>query len=112
MKILAIGISKRNQKELNEFFSALNNNMIFSTTSFEAIKILNREKIDVAIIEFNFFDDLNLLKYLNQNFKHVKVILTTTDDTKDFMNIIREADYKIVKNPFRLGELRKEIFEQ
>jgi len=112
MKILTIGISKRNQNEINEFFSALNNEIIFTTTSFEAIKILNRENIDVAIIEFNFFDDLSLLKYLNQNFSHIKVILTTTDNTKDFLNIIKDSNYKIIKKPFRLSELRKEIFEK
>ncbi len=106
MEVLIVGTNKYLLKDINEFFSINDYNPHYATNSREAISILNKLPIDLVVFDFLQFDEFKLIKYINENYKDLQVIITVNKKIKETLSIIKNSEYQMIQEPFRLNELK------
>jgi len=106
MEVLIVGTNKYLLKDINEFFSINDYNPHYATNSREAISILNKLPIDLVVFDFLQFEEFKLIKYINENHKDLQVIVTVNKKIKEILSIIKNSEYQMIQEPFRLNELK------
>ena len=106
MEILIVGTSKYLLKDMIEFFSINDYNPHYATNSREAISILNKLPIDLVVFDFLQFEEFKLIKYINENHKDLQIIVTVNKKIKEIISIIKNSEYQMIQEPFRLNELK------
>ena len=109
MKTLIVSSNNYYMKEIKDFLSLYNDSLFYAKTSREAIKLLNRKKFDYIIIDFVMYKEFKLIKYINENYKNIKIILTMNNDLQEIISTIKNGKYNIIFQPFRLSELKKQM---
>jgi len=107
MNVLSVGIKKYFLNNLQEYFAANNDNILFSADLQEAIKILHKTEIKLIIMQFRTLDEMKLIKYINDYFPNIQIIVFTSEKDNDLMKIIQKSKFQILKQPFRFSELNK-----
>jgi DNA-binding NtrC family response regulator len=108
--ILAVLLKTNNNFLFGELEELLENKkkIIFSTSSIEeAISILDKQKIDVVVLELSSVNDIGLLEHINKYYKKTKVLLVANDNVEEFFNIIKKSKYSLLKQPGNLFEFKK-----
>jgi len=72
----------------------------------EAAEAILAHPTDVLIIEIASPQAVGLLKYVNDNFGDIRVILTADDETGEVIRTLRYGKYKFLSDPLMLPELR------
>ena len=111
MKILVMG-STFYLNEIKDFFFANDIHPYFAKNTLKAISIMNNHEITFAFIVVNSLNEAILLKYINQNFEKVKVVLLTNTKYKEIITILREGKYYLMQDPFRFDEIQNIIKEK
>ena len=106
MEVLIVGTSKYLLKDMIEFFSINDYNPHYATNSREAISILNKLPIDLVVFDFLQFEEFKLIKYINENHKDLQIIVTVNKKIKEIISIIKNSEYQMLQEPFRLNELK------
>jgi DNA-binding response OmpR family regulator len=96
-------------REIKDFLSLYNDSLFYAKTNREAIKLLNKIKFDYVIIDFAMYNEFKLIKYINDNHKNVKIILTMSRDLQEIISTIKNGKYHVIVQPFRLSELKKQL---
>jgi len=109
MKTLIFSSNNYFTREIKEFLSLYNDSLFYAKTSREAIKLLNKEKFDYVIIDFVMYKEFKLIKYINENYKNIKIILTMNSDLQEIILTIKNGKYNLIFQPFRLSELKKQM---
>ena len=90
--------------ELNEFFA--NDTIISVSSDSSAIQKLLNNEINLAIISINSSFDLGLVKYINDNFKKIKVVLSIQKEMQAAFSVFTSGNYMAIQNPLKLKELK------
>jgi len=105
MNILIISKNNFQIKELIDFYA---DNVVLSANSNKiAIQKLLENEVDLAIIVINSNLDLGIVKYINDNFKKIKMILSIEKEMQELFSVITNSSYITIENPLRLKELKK-----
>ena len=109
MKTLIFSSNKYFAGEIKDFLSLYNDSLFYAKTNREAIRLLNKEKFDYVIIDFVMYNEFKLIKYINENYKNIKIILTMNRDLQEIISTIKNGKYNVIVQPFRLSELKKKM---
>lgn len=101
--------SKEGEEEYREFALDMRARAFFASSAEEAIYILNRHKIDQVILILSSINEVGLIKYINDYFDDIRVIIVTTKDFNDIISIFNKGKYKVVNQPVKLTNLKKEL---
>ncbi|GAB4366307.1 MAG: sigma-54 dependent transcriptional regulator [Calditrichia bacterium] len=90
-----------------------NNYQLFTATSkHQALDIINRESIDIAVTDLKLKDGtgLDILNYIQKNCPQISVIIMTAYGTVDTaIQAIRGGAYDYLQKPFRMADLTRLI---
>ena len=109
MKTIIFSANKYFTNEIKDFLSLYGNSFYYAKTNKEVIQLLNKLKIDFVIIDTAMYKEFKLIKYINENYKDIKIILTMSKELVDIVSTIKNGRYDLLSQPFRLSELRKEF---
>jgi len=107
MNVLIVGMNEYFLKDLEEYFTINDDVPYYADNSRGAIQILSETKIDLVILEFCIFDEVKLVKYINDNYPETQVVLTTSKKINEMMKIIKNSEFRVLQHPFRFSELKK-----
>lgn len=112
MNILFIKENRSLIDELKEYIHSLDANAYFAEDPFEMEIILNQTTIDLVIIPLKALSNVDMLKYINDNFKETKVVITVDREEHNSKLENRKAlytNYELLQKQLRLFELKKAI---
>jgi len=107
MNILAVKKNKFQINELTEFFTE--HKLISTETDNAAVQILKSKKIELVLISINSHSDFGLVKYINDNFKNTKVVLSIQKEMQAAFSVLTGGNYTAVQNPMKLKELKNAL---
>ena len=109
MNILFIHDNPEIQEEIREFLTLPNGSVFFSKDSWEAIGILKDEKIDLVVLKINNMRDAAILKYINDNYINVEVLVLASKEYDDIISVFGKGRYRLFSQPLKLNELKTNI---
>ena len=109
MYVLFFHTNRYIEDELCECLGDMKNEIHFATTTEEAIRCLHAYPIDLFFLEFTGMAGTKLLKYANDYFQHVKVILTVEDNIREAVATLKSGQFEVVQEPLALGNIRSVI---
>lgn len=95
--------------ELREFFGDQGGQPHFADTVESAISILNTHPMDAAFVEVRRVSDIGIIKYINQYFPDLRIVLLVENDFETVISAIREGRYEMLRAPLGLGEIGRFI---
>ncbi|MBN2595291.1 hypothetical protein [Labilibaculum sp.] len=112
MNILFVKENRSLIDELKEYIQSLDAKAYFADDTAEMEIILNQTTIDLVIIPLKALSDMDVLKFINDNFKETKVVITVDRDEKSSKLENRKAlymNYELLQKQLRLFDLKKAI---
>jgi DNA-binding NtrC family response regulator len=109
MKTLIISTNNYFIDEIKDYFSLYNNSLLFAKNKREAFKILNKHTLDYVIVELSSLKELEIIKYINENYQLTNIILIIGKTFNKQISIIKNGNFNIIEQPFRLQEFKKYI---
>lgn len=112
MNILFIKENKDLIEELEQYIRGLDAQAFFADSTDETQCILNCYRIDLVIIPLRALSNLDMLRYINDNFKDTKVVITVDRYEKSSSWKSRHGmytNYDLLQKQLRLFELKKAI---
>ena len=93
-------------EEFNEFSDEIHANNFFSNSTEESIRILNEYRIDAVIIKMGKIADASVLKYINDYYKNIKVLISARKDFEEALIIFNQIHFERINSPMGLEDLR------
>lgn len=112
MNILFVKENRSLIDELKEYIQSLNARAYFADDPIEMEIILNEIAIDLVIIPLKALSNMDMLKYINDNFKEIKVVITVDREEQNTKLKNRKTlytNYELLQKQLRLFELKKAI---
>lgn len=111
MNILFINSDASTHEELNEF--SLDNNLTnyYSNRLENSIIILNEHPITTVVLKMNKLSDVSILKYLNDYYKNIKVLISAPKYFKEVLTIFSQVSYEYIGSPMGLSELKSQLMD-
>jgi len=111
MKILFFNSNRFIEDELREFVSDMDGEIFFADTPEKAVTILNTCSVDIFFLEVIGIAEISLLKYANEYFKNIRIMLITDQYIENAINTFRKGEFELMREPFELGKLRDVLME-
>ena len=112
MNILFVKENRSLIDELKEYIQSLDARAYFADDTVEMEIILKQTKIDLVILPLKALSNLDMLKYINDNFKETKVVITVDREEQNSKLENRKAlymNYELLQKQLRLFDLKKAI---
>ena len=106
MNILFINSDASMHEEFNEFSHEIRANCFFSNSTEESIRVLNEQKIDTVVIRIGKISDVSVLKYINDYYKHIKVLVSARKDFEEALTLFSQIHFEKVSSPIGLTDLK------
>jgi DNA-binding NtrC family response regulator len=106
MNILFINSDASMHEEFNEFSDEIHANNFYSDSTEESISVLNEQQIDTVIIKMGKISDASVLKYINDYYKNIKVLISARKDFEEALTIFNQIHFERINNPMGLADLR------
>ncbi|MCY1634754.1 hypothetical protein [Marinifilum sp. D737] len=112
MNILFIKENRSLIGELKEYIHSLDAQAYFADDPLETEVILSHTSIDLVIIPLKALSNLDMLKFINDNFKKTKVVITVDREEQSSKIGNRKTlytNYDLLQKQLRLFDLKKAI---
>lgn len=111
MDILIINEYGFSVDELKDNINKMNARSYYSSSKEQSIILMNNHQIDLVFLYLNSLDieELEILRYINENYKNTKVIIRADKEMIDAISIINNGFYAIVEDPVKNIDLRNNI---
>jgi hypothetical protein len=96
-------------KEIKEFTEGNNNKVFITHNTAESISQLSIRLIDKAVISLKSINDAAILKYLNDYYPDVQVVVITNKSFDDIITMFKKVNYSIIHEPLQLSELKTQL---
>lgn len=83
----------------------------FAFSAEDAVRLMNQNRIDILFLEMRQVADAGLLKYANENFRDMRIVLIAGDDLKNMVSAIRKGRFSVLAEPYCLPEIKNIIAE-
>ncbi len=95
--------------EFNEFAHDIDASDYYSNSLEKSITILNEHPIDIVVLKISKLSDASILKYLNDYYKNIKVLLSARKDFEEALTIFSQVSYEKIESPMGLPELKSHL---
>jgi DNA-binding NtrC family response regulator len=109
MNLLFIHHDPGIQSEFDNFLTPEKHTTFFSNNTEGTIRVLNDHPIDLVILLINHMRDAAVLKYINDNYKELEVLLIASEEYDEIISLFCEYQYKTIRMPLKLKDLRLNI---
>ena len=99
-------------KEILEFIEGEGNKVFISHSTEESISILNDYEFEKAVISLMSMKDATILKYLNDYYPHIKVVVIASKEFDDVISIFQKSNYSVMHEPLKLSELNMKLSQK
>jgi DNA-binding NtrC family response regulator len=106
VNILLVNSDKSLRKEFSEFFGEISARDFFANSTEEAIGVLNEHSIDVVILKISRLSDAAILKYINDYYQHIRVLVSARKDFEEALTIFNQTHFEKLNSPIGLADLR------
>ncbi len=96
-------------QEILEFIEGEGNKVFISHSTEESISILSEYNFEKAVIGLQSLKDATILKYLNDYYPHIKVVVIANKEFDDVISIFQKSNYSVIHEPLKLSELNKQL---
>ncbi len=109
MNILFINSDASMHEEFNEFSQDIHAKNYFSNSTEMSIALLNEHQIDAVVIKIGKLSDVSVLKYINDYYKHIKVLVSAREDFEEVLAIFNQVDFEVLPSKMGLAELKEHL---
>jgi len=109
MNILFIHHDPEIQKEIDEFLHSHKDVCFYSRNTDDTIRILNASHIDLVVLIINHMRDAAVLKYINDNYRELEVLLVASEEYDEIISLFSVRRFKTFRLPLKLKDLRRNI---
>ena len=109
VNILFIHNDPEIQTEIDDFLRMHNGQGFFARDTAQAINILNNYVICLAVLQINNLRDAAILKYINENYQGLEVLVMASQEYDDIISVFSKGKYKLFRQPWHLSELKENI---
>ncbi len=95
--------------EIEEFTEDSNDSVFISHSTEESINILSRTHIHKAVVSLKNLKDTAILKYINDYYPAVQVVVLANKTFDDVISIFSKVNYNVIHEPLKLSELRSQL---
>ena len=96
-------------QEILEFVEGEGNKVFISHSTEESISVLSERNFEKAVISLQSLKDAAILKYLNDYYPHIKVVVIASKEFDDVISIFQKSNYSVIHEPLRLAELKGQM---
>jgi len=93
-------------EEFNEFSDEIKAKNFYANSTEESIGVLNEQKIDTVIIKIRKIEDVSVLKYINDYYKNIKVLVSARKDFEEALTIFSQINFENVSSPIGLADIK------
>ena len=108
MKAL-VKCNKLIEEEWKDLLQSLEIDAIITNTALQLINHLNSNDFHFVFIDKAAYEDFKLVKYINDNFKHVKVFVTADKFLKDNILTMKGSEFTMLNDNITLEEIKRII---
>jgi hypothetical protein len=95
--------------EIREFTEGSGNKVYISHTTEDSIAQLNQHPIDKAVVSLKSINDAAILKYLNDYYPKIRVLVIANKEFDAIISIFNKVNYSIIHEPLKLSELNIQL---
>ncbi len=106
MQILFRTINGHARDALRELADDMNATAFFAVSAEDAVRLMNQNRIDILFLEMRQMADAGLLKYANENFRDMRIVLIAGDELKNMVSAIKKGRFALLGEPFGLPEIK------
>ncbi len=93
-------------QEILEFIEGEDSKVFISHSTEESISILSKHSFEKAVISLQNLKDATILKYLNDYYPDIKVVVIANKEFDDIISIFQKVNYSVIHEPLKLSELK------
>ena len=105
MTILLARSSPYEEDDLKEFLLSHECTVLVARELPTLYQLLSTEPVDAVLYNVVSMDDFIVIRYINDNFPLVKVVVSTDDGFSTAIENMRNGTFQTLKRPFRLNQL-------
>ena len=94
------------EEEIQEYLSFHKRTGLFARNTEEAIRMLNNYVVSLVVLQISNLRDAAILKYINENYQHLEVLIMASRDYDDIISIFSKGRYKLSRQTQHLSELK------
>ena len=95
--------------EILDFIEGEGNKVFISHSTEESISILSKHDFQKAVISLQSMQDTTILKYLNNYYPDIKVVVIANKEFDDIISIFQKVNYSVIHEPLKLSELKLKL---
>lgn len=96
-------------KEIIEFTEGKGTNVYISHSTEDSITHLNNQQFEKAVVSLKSIQDAAILKYLNDYYPDIKVVVIANKAFDDILSIFQKGNYSVIHEPLQLTELKAQL---
>jgi len=109
MDLLFISRLKNQKREYLEFASGLKAQAHFASTTEQVVSVLNSCQIDKVILMLQSVRDVGVLKYINDYFPAINVILVANNEFEEMISVFSKGRYSVLEGPLSFSDLKLKL---
>lgn len=106
-QVLFIGFDSQKCVEISDFAKHHDAIPYFANSTEQAIRALDNHTFASVVLNMQKLADAAILRYINLHKPEIKVLITTSEEFDNIINIFSNGHFRVVKTPLRLGELEE-----
>lgn len=95
--------------EIRDFTEGDGNHITISHSTEESINELSNSHFEQAVVSLKSIQDAAILKYLNDYYPEVKVVVIANKAFDEIISIFQKVNYSVIHEPLRLSELKSRL---
>ncbi len=95
--------------EIRDFTEGMDNNIYITHSTEESITELSTHHFDQAVVSLKNIRDAAILKYLNDYYPDIKVVVIASKAVDDILSIFQKVNYSVIHEPLKLSDLKTQL---
>ena len=106
VRVLFINIEGNIRSEIADYSRSKETEAVFADGFEEAACMLDRGAFDRAVLYLRRFSDAAILKYINNYFSDIDVVVTTSRENEEVLEVLNQSEFSVIGYPFQLRDLK------
>jgi hypothetical protein len=92
--------------EIKEYIDCIDYEVYLSQSTSESLVFLGNYNFDIIVVEMKGFNDLGILKFINDYYPGIKVIVIANETFTEIIEVFQHLRYLVIKEPIQLSNLK------
>lgn len=105
MNVLMVKTKEYEKRQLNDFFDTVSSRLFFAEKNHDIYRILSESGINAVLYFVENIDDFAMIRFINQNYPEVKVLVITENYICTGIDHIKESVFTYLRQPYSLEQI-------